>query len=73
VLEGELTPADVGFAWGRVGELSLPLGALGIDGSGEAYLTFRLLRDGELLERAPLYHTAQIPIPADYDLESWSA
>ncbi len=73
VLEGELAPEDVGFAWGRVGELSLPLAALGVEGSGEVYLTFQVLREGELLERAPLYHAAQIPIPSDYDLEAWSA
>ncbi|NTU60385.1 MAG: hypothetical protein HGA98_04935 [Deltaproteobacteria bacterium] len=73
VLEGDLPPEAIAFAWGRVGELSLPLAALGVDGTGEVYLTFQVLREGEVLERAPLYHTAQVPIPSDYDLESWSA
>jgi hypothetical protein len=73
VQEGEAEVGEIAFAWGRVGELAVPLSALGIEGPGEVYLTFRLLEDGDLLERAPLYHMAQLPIPLDYDLESWSA
>lgn len=73
VEEGEAAAGELPFAWGRVAELGLPLRGLGIDGSAEAYLTFRLQRGGELLERAPLYHMAQLPLPADHDLESWSA
>ncbi|MBI5014046.1 MAG: glycoside hydrolase [Deltaproteobacteria bacterium] len=73
VQEGTATAAQVAFSWGRVGELALPLTELGVEGPGEVSFTFRLLRDGDLVERAPLYHMAQLPLPVDYDLDSWSA
>jgi alpha-amylase/alpha-mannosidase (GH57 family) len=75
IVEGKAPEAQIGFAWGAVGELSLPLSALGLGGrtGGDAYLNFRLLRDGEVLERAPLYQMAHLVLPVDYDLECWSA
>ncbi|MFU8856113.1 MAG: glycoside hydrolase [Deferrisomatales bacterium] len=71
VLEGDAPGAA--FAWGEVGEISLPLGAVGFSPPGSLYVGLRLVQGGEVLERAPLYHLAQLPIPADHDLESWSA
>jgi alpha-amylase/alpha-mannosidase (GH57 family) len=60
-------------AWGRVAEISVPCPALAGDVRQEVFVGLRLGRDGEVLERAPLYHLAQLPFPGDYDLESWSA
>jgi len=71
VLEGEA--AGAAFSWARVAEVSLPLEPLGVSLPGEVLVELRLGRDGEVLERAPLYHMAQLPLPGDHDLESWSA
>ncbi len=60
------------FAWGRVGEASVPLQALG-ERPERVYLALRLLADGAVEEQAPLYGMAELALPGDYDLESWSA
>ncbi len=70
-VEGDAPGAEL--AWGEVAEVSVPLDAAGFSPPGFLYVGLRLGRDGEVLERAPLYHLAQLPIPADHDLESWSA
>jgi len=60
-------------AWGRVAEVSIACAAAAGSVPGEVFVGLRLGRDGEVLERAPLYHLAQLTFPGDYDLESWSA
>ncbi len=71
VLEGEA--ADPRCAWGRVAEVSLPLEGGEAASPDHVLIAFRLARDGEILEQAPLYHMAQLPLPTDHDLEAWSA
>jgi len=73
LLEGTASPAEISAAWGRVGEFSLPLPALGLGLTREVYVVLRIVRDGEVLERAPLYNPARIELPEDHDLECWSA
>ena len=73
VLEGNASPSDFAFAWGKVAEISLPLDALTAGPGQEVHVTFQLSRDGDLVEKAPLYHMAQLRLPEDYDLECWSA
>jgi hypothetical protein len=73
VLEGDARPDELAFAWNRVAEMGLPLQALGAGPGRDVHLTFHLLRDGDLVERAPLYHMARLPLPKDYDLECWTA
>jgi alpha-amylase/alpha-mannosidase (GH57 family) len=70
-VEGD--PSGASLAWGEVAEISLPLASAGFEPPGLLYVGLRLGRDGEVLEKAPLYHLAQLPIPGDHDLESWSA
>ncbi|MBI5446128.1 MAG: glycoside hydrolase [Deltaproteobacteria bacterium] len=73
VVEGSVDPSDLSFAWEKVGEVALPLGALGLGPAGDLCLSFRILRGGEVLEKAPLYHMVQVQLPNDYALECWSA
>jgi hypothetical protein len=73
VVDGEAKPNDLSFAWNRVAEVRLPLEALGAGPGRDVHLKFHLYRGTDLLERAPLYHVARLPLPKDYDLECWTA
>jgi hypothetical protein len=73
ILKGKADPLDLAFASECVAEMSLPLAPLGVGRSGEVYVGLRLIQEDKVVERAPLYHLAQLEIPADHDLDSWTA
>jgi alpha-amylase/alpha-mannosidase (GH57 family) len=63
---------EIAAAWGEVVEISIPLKLLSPDASGRVAIAFRLLRDGALVERAPLFHMAEIPLGLVPTPGAWS-
>lgn len=61
-----------GWAFDEAVEMALPLVKLARDGENRVTLAFRLLKDGSLLERAPLLNMAEFLPEADRNLGGWS-
>lgn len=64
--------AGVAAAMGDAVEISLPLSILSRDGENRVNIAFRLARDGEEVERAPMVHMAEFVPEVERNLGGWS-
>jgi hypothetical protein len=56
---------------GKVAEIQVPLKGMGAGPGKEILMSFTLWRDGEPVEKAPLFSLVKITVPDEYDLEYW--
>jgi alpha-amylase/alpha-mannosidase (GH57 family) len=69
--EGNQTDHETGisFAIGHIFEAALPHNSLP-ENIGRVYLVFRLCRNGDIVERAPLYNMVEVVLTDDFD-DDW--
>ncbi len=65
-------PGEPCGIWRSVAEIALPLAGIERDEGGRVAVAFKLLCGAELIERAPMFHMAELIAEPDHGTSGWS-